>query len=57
MKRNNPDNPSRFDAISLAPNFDIPTGKNRMLGVAGMITDWELYGHSRGVILGVYPSG
>ena len=39
----NPNNPMRFDAISLAPNFDIPTGRNRMLGVAGMITDWELY--------------
>ena len=38
----NPESPMRFDAISLAPNFDIPTGKYRMLGVAGMITDWEL---------------
>ena len=42
-EEDNPDNPSRFAAISLAPNFDIPTGRNRMLGVAGMITDWELY--------------
>ena len=39
----NDDNPMRFDAISLASNFDIPIGRNRMLGVAGMITDWELY--------------
>ena len=42
-EEHNPDNPMRFDAISLAPNFDIPTGRNRMLGVAGMITDWELH--------------
>ena len=39
----NPQNPMRFDAISLAPNFDIPTGRCRLFGVSGMITDWELY--------------
>ena len=42
-EEDNPHNPMRFDAFSLAPNFDIPTGRYRMLGVAGMITDWELY--------------
>ena len=39
----NSNNPMRFDAISLAPNFDIPTGRCRMMAVSGMITDWELY--------------
>ena len=39
----NPDNPMRFDAFSLAPNFDIPTGRYRMMALNGMITDWELY--------------
>ena len=39
----NPSNPMRFDAISLAPNFDIPTGRCRMTALTGMITDWELY--------------
>ena len=39
----NPDNPMRFDAFSLAPNFDIPTGRCRMVALNGMITDWELY--------------
>ena len=33
----------RFDAFSLAPNFDIPTGRCRMMALNGMITDWELY--------------
>ena len=42
-EEDNPHNPMRFDAFSLAPNFDIPTGRYRMLGVAGMLTDWELY--------------
>ena len=45
-EEHNPDNPMRFDAISLAPNFDIPTGRNRMLGVAGMITLSLLTGNS-----------
>ena len=39
----NPDNPMRFDAFALAPNFDIPTGRGRMVALNGMITDWELY--------------
>ena len=39
----NSNNPMRFDAISLAPNFDIPTGRCRMMAVSSMITDWELY--------------
>ena len=40
----NPDNPMRFDAFSLAPNyFDIPIGRYRMMALNGMITDWELY--------------
>ena len=34
----NPDNPMRFDAISLAPNFDIPTGRNRMMDIVNLIT-------------------
>ena len=39
----NVDNPMKFDAISLAPNFDIPTGRYRMMALSGMITDWEMY--------------
>ena len=39
----NPDKPMKFDAFSLAPNFDIPTGRCRMMALNGMITDWELY--------------
>ena len=38
-----PDNPMKFDAFSLAPNFDIPIGRYRMMALNGMITDWELY--------------
>ena len=30
----NSQNPMRFDAISLAPNFDLPTGRNRMAGLS-----------------------
>ena len=30
------------DAISLAPNFDIPTGRNRMKDVVSLITHWTL---------------
>ena len=34
--------PVRFDAISLAPNFDIPTGRNRMDDMVSLITQWTL---------------
>ena len=37
-----PYNPVRFDAISLAPNFDIPTGRNRMNDIVSLITQWTL---------------
>ena len=39
----NPENPMRFDAISLAPNFDIPTGRNRMIDIVNLITQWTLF--------------
>ena len=39
----NPDNPMRFDAISLAPNFDIPTGRYRMNDFVSLITKWTLF--------------
>ena len=39
----NPDNPMRFDAISLAPNFDFPTGRYRMNDIVNLITGWTLY--------------
>ena len=39
----NPDIPMRFDAISLAPNFDIPTGRYRMNDIVSLITKWTLY--------------
>ena len=39
----NPHNPMRFDAISLAPNFDIPTGRYRMNDFASLITKWTLF--------------
>ena len=38
----NADNPMRFDAISLAPNFDIQTGRNRMLGVNAFVPWYNL---------------
>ena len=56
-EEDNPHNPMRFDAFSLASKFDIPTGRYRMLGVAGMITDWELtLRMSRGGMLGMHSS-
>ena len=38
----NPDNPMKFDAISLAPNFDFPTGRYRMNDIVNMISGWTL---------------
>ena len=38
-----PYHPFRFDAISLAPNFDIPTGRNRLTDIVSLITQWELF--------------
>ena len=28
--------------FSLAPNFDVPTGRYRLMALNGMIADWEL---------------
>ena len=42
-EEDNPDNPMRFDAISLAPNFDIPIGRYRMNDIVSMIAKWNLY--------------
>ena len=39
----NDQNPMRFDAISLAPNFDLPTGRNRMAEIVSLITQWALF--------------
>ena len=39
----NSQNPMRFDTISLAPNFDVPTGRNRMADIVSLITQWSLY--------------
>ena len=41
-EEDNEDNPMKFDAISLAPNFDIPTGRCRMMALSGVITDWGI---------------
>ena len=37
-----PYHPFTFDAISLAPNFDIPTGRNRLTDIVSLITQWAL---------------
>ena len=42
-ENNNSQNPMRFDATSLAPNFDIPTGRNRMMDIVNLITQWTLF--------------
>ena len=41
-EEDNPENPMRFDAISLAPNFDIPIGRYRMNEIVNLITKWIL---------------
>ena len=38
----NPENPMRFNAISLAPNFDIPIGRYRVNDIVNLITKWIL---------------
>ena len=32
--------PVMFDAITLAPNFDFVTGRNRLKGIVGLIAHW-----------------
>ena len=34
--------PVLFDAITLAPNFDFVTGRNRMIGIVDLIAQWSL---------------